>query len=443
SVEVHNDFGTYTFYRNAADDFVIQGAESAPYSKESLASLVVSAGFTLSMSRISENCDTLEEYGLSDSDNPAYYTLTTSRGITHTVYIGKPIPTGAGYYCKYENRPAVYVLDSTLAGTLLSDVRTLMTAVITYPMSTVYYSLCISDLEIQKDGELFLSVDSMSDAEKTQTASNSGWKMLYPEGGYTPSATNMGNLFSSFASLTGSAVLEYQVLGDAEEPTEEQLEVLARYGLSKPYISVTYTYTDPSGGFSVENGVWFSARTENGTYYVYSWLFDLISEVSESDCPWIRYSLIDFIDPPVFSRNIVDIAKISISSGPDDTDYSVNTDFQLVGDGSELVVTDLVSGTIPDTSNFRHLYVTLLSLDIQGYAEDLSAREESLLATLRVETEAGLVTVYRFYTESTRRCFVTIDGEGEFYVMRDAVRKMLSDTKKILNGEDVDYNSRS
>ena len=50
----------------------------------------------------------------------------------------------------------------------------------------------------------------------------------------------------------------------------------------------------------------------------------------------------------------------------------------------------------------------------------------------------GLVFEYKFYPYSTRRCYFTINGEGEFYVLRDSVEKAISDTVKMLNGEIVD-----
>ena len=70
SVEVHNTHGTYTFYRDASDNFVIRDAENASYDKEMLSSLVVSSGYTLSMTRVSENCENMSEYGLSKEDKP-------------------------------------------------------------------------------------------------------------------------------------------------------------------------------------------------------------------------------------------------------------------------------------------------------------------------------------------------------------------------------------
>lgn len=130
SIEVHNEHGTYTFYRGYNgdnDNFYIKGMEGAPYSLEMLSSLVVSSGYTLSMKRLDDMNEDLSVYGLGESDSPAWYLLTQMDGTTHKVYIGDLIPTGGGYYCMYEGRKAVYVLDTSLSSTLLADVRTLIT----------------------------------------------------------------------------------------------------------------------------------------------------------------------------------------------------------------------------------------------------------------------------------------------------------------------------
>ena len=443
SVEVHNEYGTYTFYRDSSDNFVIEGAETASYDKEMLSSLVVSSGYTLSMTRVSENCEDMSEYGLAESDNPAYYTLTTTQGVTHTVYNGKAIPTGAGYYCSYEDRPAVYVLDSSLASTLLADVKSLMTAVLAYPVSTsTYYTA--TNFEMYKNGELFLHVDYLTDAERVQTASNSVWKMVYPEGGYTPSNTNYDAMLQSFTAFTGNAVLEYNVLGssDEDELTEEQLNLFVQYDLAEPETTLSFDYTDSTAGYTVTNSLWFSSMTEEGQYYVYSWLFDIISVVDAASYPWLSYDIIDFIDAPVFQLNINNVARIEISGG-EAGEEPLTADFRLEGDGQELVVTEDLTSTIVETQNFRQLYKTMLSVEIEDYTEDTSTDESKCIATMKITTEAGVETEYKFYAYSTRRCFMTINGEGEFYVLRDMAAKLVSDARKVIAGIAVSSDARS
>jgi hypothetical protein len=77
------------------------------------------------MTRVTTDCTDWAQYGLDESSNPAWYKLTTIDGAVYTVYIGDLIPTGAGYYCRYIDRNAVYILDASLKTTLLAPLPTL------------------------------------------------------------------------------------------------------------------------------------------------------------------------------------------------------------------------------------------------------------------------------------------------------------------------------
>lgn len=56
---------------------------------------------------------------------------------------------------------------------------------------------------------------------------------------------------------------------------------------------------------------------------------------------------------------------------------------------------------------------------------------------MTVATDLGYEYVYEFYNYSTRRCYFTINGVGEFYCLRDKVEMILSDTVAIMNGEEI------
>ena len=444
SVDVTNEYGSYTFYRDSSDNFAIRGAETVSYSQERLASLVVSAGYTISMTRVTEICEDMSEYGLSPEDAPASYTLTTTRGVTHTVYIGDKIPTGGGYYCSYEDRPAVYVLDSTIASTLLADVRDMMQAIIVYPISqNNYYT--ITNFDIIKNGEPFLHVDYLSDAERVQMETTDVWKMVYPEGGYTPSSDTYEAALYSLVSLTGLRVMEFNVLGGAVDgiPSDEQIKMLIQYDLAEPAVELSFDYPDPENNITVTNKLWFSDDLGDGTCYVYSWLFDIIALVDRSACPYLSCEIIDLVDRPIFQMFITDVARVEIS-GRGNTDTFTEVDFRLAhGENSALTVTDTFSGKVVNTDNFRNLYREMLGIDIEGYAEDLSTDEEDLISTLRVTTNKGTVKEFKFYAYSTRRCLVTINGKGEFYVLRDKASKLISDVNRLLNDELIDTGARN
>ncbi len=424
SIDVHNQYGEWGVYYDYDDEsFYVTGHPEAPYSKEQLSSLVVSAGYTLSMKRVTTDCEDMHEYGLADSDNPSWYTLKSRDGKNHTVYIGSQIPTGAGYYCRYEGRNAVYILDSTLGQTILQPLEAMITPTLTLPMSTNDY-FTVKNFAVLKGDEVKIMITYLDEEEKADEASMSSYKMLAPAN-YTVNDTNYSIALETLTAFEGNSALVYS-------PTEEELE---EYGLLDPTYTLSYEYS------GIQQYVLFSDKNESGNYYAYSLLFDLITEVSGSKLEWLEWDLIKWVDSSIFMMNINDVQTITVES-----DTATRT-FDLVGEGQELVVTERATGFQPVVKNFRQFYKTLLSVDIEDYAptESIEAidMEKDLYMTLTIETRAGKTHVYKFYPYSTRRALYTIDGKGEFYVLRDMATKVITDAEKVMTDTEIDSNAHN
>jgi hypothetical protein len=428
-IEIHNNKGTYTIFKDKTDNFAVLNNEGAPISPYALSSLVVSAGYTLSMTRVSEDCDDLAEYGLADSDNPAWYKLTKTDGIEHTVYIGDAIPTGAGYYCRYQDRDAVYVLDASLSTTLLADVRDIITPILSYPISsTQYYTT--NDFWLKRNGEMFVHIDYLTEEERAQFAAmeNRVYVMKHPTS-YEPSTGNYDTILQTFVEFVGFRTLE---IGKTNEIMDE--ETLLKYGIdpAAPAYEIHYEF----GGF--DNFIFFSELNENGTYYAYSLLFNLIAEVDPAKVPFLNWDIIKFVDRPIFQRNINDIALVEIESP------EVNETFTLEGEGQTILITPKSTGVTFDADglqNFRQFYKVMLSLQLEDYTENRDTND--CMATMRVTTDSGIKIEYKFYPYSTRRAYFTINGVGEFYTQRDMVDKMLSDCAKSVQLIPIDSEGKS
>ncbi len=419
SIDVHNEYGEWgVYYDYDSEEFYVTGYPEAPYSKEQLSSLVVSAGYTLSMTRVTTDCEDMHEFGLADSDNPAWYTLTTRDGKTHTVYIGSKIPTGAGYYCRYAGRNAVYVLDSTLSQTLLQPLEAMITPTLALPMNTNDY-FTVKNFAVLKGDEIKIMITYLDEEEKESEASMSSYKMLAPAN-YTVNDSNYSIALEVLTAFEGTSALVY-------DPEESDLE---EYGLLDPAYTLTYEYS------GIQQYILFSEKNESGNYYAYSLLFNLITEVSGSDLAWLEWDLIKWVDSPIFMMNINDVQTITVES------ETATRTFDLEGEGQELVVTERETGFQPEVKNFRQFYKTLLSVSIEDYApiESVEAldMEKDLYMTLTVETRAGKTHTYKFYPYSTRRAFYTVDGDGEFYVLRDMATKVITDAEKVMTNTPID-----
>ncbi len=424
-IKVHNEYGEFGFYYDEdAETFYVTGYPSAPYDKEKIASLIVSTGYTLSIKRVTTECENWEEYGLADSDNPAWYTIIGRKGENHTVYIGDAIPTGAGYYVRYKDRNAVYILDSTLGDTVLQPLENMITPALVLPMNANDY-FTLENFTIMKDDEVSVMITFLDEEEKVEAGSLSAYRMLAPAN-YTVNESNYSQALQALASLTGTSTLIY-------DPTEEELK---QYGLDKPEYVLYYTYQ------GIEQYIMFS-KSESGNYYAYTLLFDLITELPTEMMQWLDWDLIQWVDISVFMMDINDVKSIKVDS------ETATRIFDLEGEGQELTVTERETGFKPEVQNFRQFYKTLLTIYMQGYVElteeEIKALddEKDLYMTLTIETRAGKTKVYKFYPYSTRRAYYTVDGKGEFYVLRDMVTKVITDAEKIMTNTPVDSEAHS
>ncbi len=425
---VHNQYGEFAFYYDTKEEeFFVKDHPAAPYDKDLFSSLVVSTGYTIVQERISKDCENLAEYGLAEEQNPAYYTLTTRDGISETVYVGDVTPSGSGHYVRHADRNAVYVLDSSIGNTVLMPLENMITPTLTIPASTNDY-FTIENFVLLENDEAKIAITYLDPKAQEAAAMQSTYKMIHP-GNYSVSATAYTNVLDALVKMTGISTLVY-----APDITD-----LEEYGLSEPAYYLHFEYK------GIEQEIAFSQKNENGNYYAYTLLFDLITEIDGDSLFWFDYDLMNWVDPPIFMMNINEIKTISLSSA------TAKRVFDLEGEKENLIVTERETGFKPEVYNFRQFYKTLLTIHIRDTVSvDLTkdelqeyVKEENLYLTLNIETRAGQFMEYKFYPYSTRRAYYTVDGNGEFYVLRDNVTKVISDCEKVMTNTPVDATEHS
>ncbi|MBE6637210.1 MAG: DUF4340 domain-containing protein [Ruminococcaceae bacterium] len=433
-IEVHNEHGSYTFKREK-DNFYVDGMEAAPYNLELFSSLVVSAGYTLSMMRLDEMNEDLSTYGLGEADNPAWYVLTKMDGTQHKVYIGKMIPTGGGYYCMYEGRKAVYILDTSLAATLLADVHSLLTPSLGYPVSSALYTK-VKEIQVIKNEELLVWIETIIPENPGEGEALMTYEFKHPKG-YSPNTTTISTMLQVFGSFAGS-----EVVLAGNETSELDAKILKeQYGIDvdHPYFLVSYTVTD--NDVDIETIVAFSEPDEDGVMYAYSTVFNLVAKIHTSAIPFVSWGLINYVDYTLFKENINDVAKLEIQGEIKNGEENLKIDAAFVLDGEKETIRIYPNGRkdpydADDLKNFRQLYIVLVSLSLENYVDDVAKRD--LLATVTATLDSGEVLEYQFFSYSTTRCYYTINGKGEFYLLRSQVEKLLRDTDRLLQGLPID-----
>lgn len=413
---LQNKFGRYRFYREN-NRLLIEGYENILYDEQKIPLLRTAVAYLLAIEELTEiDLSDLRIYGI-DRENPAsFFRVTDRSGDSYTVLVGDPLPSGDGYYVMLEGREAVYLLERSLEEVVLCDINDYFLAYLAPSVSQSEYYSCQS-FSLKKNGALFIDIELVAE-QNSVTFGNQGVHRLTFPGAYSPSLNNYSLVLETFLSFAGERVVEAKI-----DP-----EKLLPYGLCDETGAITAAY-ELSYQYSAFRGiVYFSQLTENGSYYAYSPGMDIIAEVPAQTLPFLQWDLINWVNRDIFSMNINDIASIRVEFS------DVRADFLIQGSDQELTVTE--SGAPIDTDNFRRFYRSLLYIAIVGYEAPPADKEPDALLT--VVTDYGETLEYRFYPVSDRKSYFTINGSGEFYVSRDKITRLYSDTQKIKRGEPVE-----
>lgn len=435
---VHNANGEYRLVRKDGT-LVVEGNEGLLIDSQKLTQMILNAGYTLSTFRSEVSEEDFSKYGLGDGESDAYFVLTTIAGKRYTVYIGDETLAGDGYYARYEGRNAIYVLDDAVEADLLGRLENLVRPLLAYPSSMDTYYL-VRNFMISRGEEPFISVSYLNPEERSVLTAMSVHELSHP--GVYPASYTYDEVLARFCEFLGS---ETVAIGTDEE-------TLKKFGLDTPAYTLYFenAVMDDSGNPTgmISNYILFSEKQQDtsGNYYYYAaapW-FGIVARVEAVTVDFLEYELDRWVSPNVFQANITDIASIAFAS------EGQEVTFLLTGkDNDSLVITEKESGHSPETMNFRQLWKVLLSVTMDGTAdlsesdlEVLTAGDDNLLLAMTVVTREGEEQVICFYPYTDRRVFYTVNGDGEFYVPRTLLDKVISDVGKIMRDEEVNADTR-
>lgn len=351
-VEVHNRYGSFVFYRDDSDSFQIKGSEGTPYSATLFSSLVVSAGYPLSMQKLADPIKDANgnytEYGLAPETRidengqpyeytPAWYRITDTKGNAFTVYVGNAIPSNGGFYVKYTGRDAVYIMNYSVDASIINmydpdakaesvdcifdlPIEALVTPAVTYPMTlTTYFNvqnfMLFNGHEItaaaEKDptGEsvtvnpiIAFSFWDMDERTGTFNA-NDAYRLHYPLGYYV-NDTAVDSALQAFCYLSCDRVVKIGV-------TDEDLK---QYGLEDPGYIITFKFFPEGHEEGIDHTILISDMTEDGKYYLTSAIYDMIVLADRSQLTFLDNKLIDWVDPSYFQMNLAWATKVTVEA---------------------------------------------------------------------------------------------------------------------------------
>ena len=475
---------------------------------------------------------------------PTWYTITTMTNEAYTVTLGDPTVSEAGYYARYEDRDTIYILSSVnIDAALLQPVEALIAPMMVYPMSMNTYfqvsnftyhtdinhdaiykemvlklvGLDMDALEPDENGDYppdvleKLEEVSKQIADMDEEAFSALYDPLYEKhsrlvtafsfidmdertnnlysslpyqmasdymAGYLPNSDNIGSVLQTLYSMTfdGVAVLS---------PTEEELSA---FGLDTPAHEFSFIYTDGEGQ-EWNNHFVVSEKSEDGIYYGYSEIYDMIVRIPESQATYLEWEEIDWYEREGFLFNIAHVQQIKLegagiaspivftldNSKSEPKEDQINSDqLEVYANGQLMDYTLMVtkpSGSVVEEQadyNFRRFFQALLSASIEGNAEltdeEMQAFRQTpdsdcyLKITIHADDGQGETAdlVYRFYRYTERKAYFTIEvldgvvdsntpenAQGVFYVLRSFCDKLVADAYRFMDGTEIVVDSKN
>ena len=303
------------------------------------------------------------------------------------------------------------------------------------------------------------------------------------QGAYSGYHINSDRVDDCLQNIRYMETIRTERLLSSEENEIGELIFAAEYGIA---YCLEYTHNTARAGAdqdykvtdSIYQQVWISPLTDDGTYFLYNAMFGMIIEVGRSQLEYLEWAPYAWIETDVFVGNIVYLDKIEmdIPTGVlvnGETVYSMLFDvdnhdslseWDKSSDQAASIPTNLMkvwaNGSPADLSQFKKFFQTLIYSSLSGMAtcseEDQAAYREAstlpghkkddiapyLVITMTFNTEAdgsgeNVVRTFCFYRYSQRQCFVTLNGNGSFYMLQPRVEKIINDVARVFNGETI------
>lgn len=448
--------GTYIFNRDKSGAMRLKGYENTAFDAEAYAYLASICGNTTTMRKISNEALAkygFEEYGL---DSPqSTMTITDTSGTSHILEIGKQIVSGNGYYVRLVGRDAVYIMNSYIGKYILQPVEFYVSPILHYGLTEqnymFVYNLKMIDFDYDDDGtptaNLITALSYWDYAERENTEFQTQAYYMTDESldSYSPSSDAVYEVMGSF--------LEMDYIGVKKLGADSKAR--AEYGLDKPAKALYYESerTDEGKTYYLKNYLYFSDLTENGTYYVVSDVylsdqkdgnyqkldsFDYIVEIDRSWLDWLEWDTLDWIERDYFQINIgiIDYMEFTL---PDGTLYRFELD-QIDENTVKAYAIKNGNRTPIDTRNFQTLYLNMLGGKLFGSTKITAERTEEIMAspnrhrlTWSFKTTTGLERTHSYYLLEGNKDYITINGDGGFYVLSSVVKKLAEDAVSVYN----------
>ncbi len=423
SISAQNEYGGFTMERPASGKTEwniaeLTGLDQSTYAKSRIAE---NAAQIKAYRTVEQDAADLSKYGLDEPTGS--FTIGYKDGTSRTFLIGDvSTKTRYRYLCE-EGDDTVYMVLVSLISEFIEPVENLVdTTLIAQP----------PDSEMPDYGKLTLSRKDLDyDMVFEQDDSDSY---------YGVSAQVMTEPVFSYLNITGSSATTHGMWGLTAKsavklfPKEEDF---AQYGLDDPIAEVTfvgegYDYDLKIGGHTMKLNEDGNETADIDGYYCYLTGVDgvdCIWLIDAQNVPWATVMPGDVISMAV-NISILNINSMTVTNGGEKAEYILDTD------GESEIYSVKKNGADVDVSLFQDFYKYLLSCPTDEiYFEEIDG--EPYLSIDIDFGDDGQVEELDFYTDSSRRTLVEINGRPSYRIPTSWTERFISNMENLDNGEKI------
>lgn len=427
TITVENAEGGYTIKNLGDGNYQIVEIPEAQVTESAVSNVAKLGTSITAKSMVTDSPENLDDFGLGTP--VATLTATYTDGTSFELLLGNHAPDSNGVYLKPADDPAVYLISSYDVDRVFDNkLEFISTTVTSDPAGaaaqqgsgtlpekvTFGGSVRTEPIVIEKD---------QTTTEEEAQYNLSTYIMTSPKE-RSVDAGDATNSIASLLSITADSVVAY-------DPTEEEL---ASYGLDTPYSTVDFTYKDADEQeHSVSLRV--SAVDEEGNVYLQKDNEPVVYQLEAEDLSWYSLTYGDFISTLQLLPYINDVKTVSVVS----PDVSYVFELETIEDEDakeDLKVT--LNGSEVDTSAFRSLYQTIIGIPSENYTEDTPPDPETALLTVTFTYHDGRPDdVIALLPGPSRKVFLSINGDAEFYTKASYVDTILQNCVNIQEGKEI------
>lgn len=262
------------------------------------------------------------------------------------------------------------------------------------------------------------------------------WQIVSPDSyikeGYNyaiPDASNFSEILYGMATLVGDEVVDYNVQSE---------DTLKKYGLLDPDIGLSYEYK------GYRTYLYFSTPDSEGSRFAYATMeytdengkevkmtTGIIAKVSQETAPWLSWEPLEFLNRSTFSMYIDKIDTIEMEF--EGTTYL----FELKKGSDGKVASVTCNGKEVDLSNFRYLYMSVLSCNRAGEYKPAEGDVKTPFFRFKMTSAIKETEIIYYRVTSSKLIYETDGVPSDYYVLFADVNTIIKNVKLLLEGKDV------